>query len=398
MTLFINELSFDNFQLAASPETISVQTTPLHSSNYPDIQTIGVSDTALELTILYNKSDVEEVVERLRGSIRNREFTIIRSTDQTLRDNKKTIFVKVTSLNPMRRPGTVHFVEIKLNCKYVGTLGSHQPNYFINSVQVNNDWSKQGTTMVALPVGAYAVNQSIATGLASHDIIRSPTWSTGTEAATYADNSTARGTIGFNIAPSTVFDKVVRIYNGSYQSGKHVTDTDFVFDSGYCTIRQDGYAEVEIIETSNLMTVRKYNAGTSGYDNVIKVILNSGASITNTYLLSINDHYVRVGLSSEEEVEFYSCKMPALFVGKKAPKISGSLIASGNVSGGSYNFLEVQSGAFVAGNRYFNVSTSGYLTALDSTKTDVMFWFGWEAVGATSGFNIKALDVLRRLE
>lgn len=405
MTLYINELSFNNAKIVSSPDNIQLAVTAIHSSNFPDIQSIGVTDPGFEIEITTATSDVNEVLSRLRGSIRNREFTVVRSTDQNLRDNKKIVFIKVSSIRPSRTLGSATHTVITIAGKYVGTQSSHQPNFYINSTQIANDWSKAGYTMVALPVGAYALTETAQPTIADHPIILTPSWATGTDTGTYSASSVARGTIGFNVDFTTMFNKSVRLYDGSGAStGYHITDLDepITFSGGYATVHQEGWVQLLFNKTAGWVSIRP---ATTNYTEALRVYPNSGLGFTEMYVLSINDNYIRLSLDSEDEFELFSCKLPSFFPGSRNAFFTGGTVYQGDVSGnsGTYNFTRVKNGpdhAYIGGNRYFNLNNNAsgntVFKSIVSTHTDVQFWFGWEASDVNS--DPKFQQMLRRLE
>lgn len=402
MTLWINELSFQNAKVVSSPDSIGLSVTPVHSSNFPEMQSIGVTDPGFEVELTVNSSDVNRILSQLRGSIRNREFTTVRSDTQYLRDNKQVVFIKVTNIRPQRTVGASYHTTITIGGKYVGTQNSHQPNFFINSVVIPNDWSKMGTTAVALPVGATLITEVSLTTIASHPYVAAPSWeATGA----YSTGSVVRGTIGFNVNFSQMFDKAIRVYDGSgTASGYHITDLDeaITFSGGYATVHQDNWCQLLFNKTSGWVSIRPWDG--AAYTEVLKVHPNSGQGFSEMYLLALNDNYIRLALDSEDEWEMFSCKLPSLLPGARNPYFSGASLYQGNVSGTGtgYNFVAVKNSprASIGGNRYFNlqhnVDTNTVFKPVASGLTDVQYWFSWQS--SDSNDNTKYLEMLRRLE
>lgn len=408
MTLWINELSFDRAKIVTSPDNFGVVSHGVHNSNYPDYQQTGIKDAGFEIVLTLNTSEVFDKLAQIRGILKNREFVVIRSDEQYLRDNKQTIFAKIASINVDRKVGTVYHTELKLNCRYVGTQGSHQPNYYVNSVQVENDWEKAGTTMLALPVGAYSPSETVQEDqIASHSIILTPSWATGvdTQDASYDADSVARGTIGFNLDFTTMFTNTVKIYDGSYSSGNHKTDTDhdFQFSGNTVTIRQDNWQEIVFNVSSGNIVFRKYSGGS--FVEYFRIFPNSGQGFSDLYVLSLNDHYIRIGLDSEDELELYSCKLPCFIPGNRNAYFTGTALNTGSVSGiaSDFNFIQATTTAWVGSNRFFTIETSGSnhimkpaSNAGGNSGSDIHFWFGWES--NSTDMDTKMEHMLRRLE
>jgi hypothetical protein len=308
-------------------------------------------------------------------------------------------------MNPVRTVGAAHHTVIKLTCKYVGTQGSHQPTFFINSTQVPNDWTKAGKTAVSVPPGSTAISQA-SNELNGHQHVVTPTWASGIDSnnAAYNDLSVARGTISFNCDFTKMFDSGVRLYDGSVTSGKHITDTDeeIGFVNNKAFIRQDGWVELEFDNVSGTIAVKPWNGST--YVAVAYMQPNAGGGFSEMYPLVISEGYVRVALDTREEIELFCNKIPSFFPGTVGQwwTTSGAIF-NGNWSGGPSdpNFKQIFSSpiCWIGSNRFFtidNIDGRARIKATSTSVTDAQFWVAWEANSSLA--DEKFLQVLRRLE